>query len=288
MAKPSAKAQKPRAKKSSKVRKPAAPKRSAKRAAAPGIAIAPSSAAPAPAADAGEAAHTRFLPAADAIPADHVKALRADAALALQNVEAGVKAVIGARAALDGRIRDVDWGAVEGLPALARAVCFAAARVEATVLPGVGVADKLAEARKLRVVLLKTAEALAEAGRLPVASVDEIRAGHGFLDTANDCVDLAALFRKHRAKIDGLHALTPEQLTRAAELGSELVAALKPRLAKAGDEAGVQARAVEVRDRLWTLLLREHAELRRLASFQWVEEVDAHVPPLQAPRPARG
>ncbi len=283
MAKPSAKAQTPRAKKSSvNARKPVAPpKPPAKRAARPGPAAPPSGGA---FLDVNEAAYARFLPAADAIPADQVKALRADAALALHNVEAGVKALIAARAALDGRIRAVDWGAVEGLPALARAVCFAAARVEATVLPGVGVADKLAEARKLRVVLLKSAEAIAEAGRLPVGPVDEIRAGHGFLDTANDCVDLAALFSKHRAKIAGLHALTPEQLSRAAELGAELVAALKPRLAKPGEEAAVQARAVEARDRLWTLLLRQHAELRRLGAFEWVDEVDAHVPPLQAPR----
>ena len=199
-----------------------------------------------------------------------------------------MRAVTGARAALDARVRDVDWRAIEGLPALARAVCLAAARVESTALPGVGVADKLAEARKLRVVLLKTAEALAEAGRLPVEAVEKIRAGHGFLDTANDCVDLAALFRKHRSRVAGLHALTAEQLARAAELGAELVLALKPRLAKAGEDAAAQARAVDARDRLWSLLLEEHRELRRLGAFQWVDEVDAHVPPLQAPRQSRG
>jgi hypothetical protein len=250
--------------------------------------VQPPEPAPADRVEVAEVAYARFLPAADAIPSDQVKALRADAALALHNVEVGVRSVTGAREGIDAQIRGVDWRAIEGLPGLARAVCLAAARVESSVLPGVGVADKLSEARKLRVVLLKTAEALAEAGRLPVEAVEAIRAGHGFLDTANDCVDLAALFRKHRAKIAGLHALTAEQLARAAELGAELVLALKPRLAKAGEDAAAHARAVDARDRLWTLLLSEHRELRRLGAFQWVDEVDSHVPPLQAPRQFRG
>jgi hypothetical protein len=316
MAKPSAKAKKSRTPKSSPkvtaprgpakklaaavaspklppAREPASPKLPpAREPAAPKLP--PARELPATALTGDEGAYARFLPLAEAIAADQVKAFRADAALALHNVEAGVRAVTGARAALDARVRDLDWAAIEGLPALARAVCFAAAQVETTGLPGVGVADQLAEARKLRVVLLKTAEALAESGRLPVEAVDRIRAGHGFIDTANDCVDLAALFRKHRAKIAGLHALTPQQLARAAELGAELVAALKPKLV--GHDGGAEtppnppdprraeklpARAAERRDRLWTLLLQEHRELRRLGAFHWIDEVDAHVPPLR-------
>jgi hypothetical protein len=201
-------------------------------------------------------------------------------------VEAGVRAVLGVRGALDARIREIDWGSIEKLTALARAVCFAASQIEAP-LPMVGLADKLAEARKLRGVLLKKAELLATTGHLPAAAVEKIRQGHGFIDTANDCIALAALFRRYKSKLADLHAVTPEQLARATELGSELCAALAldPRLAKKSDETTPPSRATDTRDRLWTLLLRGHRELRRLGAFHWVDEVDQHVPPLEARRP---
>jgi hypothetical protein len=301
MAKPSARARKPSAQKSSakaqkssvrksptqaaKVTKPAAkvakPAAKAAKPAAKVRAARPSSSG-APV----EAAYARFLPLAEAVPAVEVKELGVDALAAYHNVEAGVRAVLQVRGALDARIREIDWGAIEDLKALARAVCFAASQVEAP-LPVVGLADKLAEARRLRGVLLKKAEMLATTGHLPAAAVEKIRQGHGFIDTANDCIALAALFRRYRAKLADTQAVTPVELGRAAELGSELAAALAldPRLVKKSDETTPPSRATDTRDRLWTLLLRGHRELRRLGAFHWIDDVDRHVPPLEARRP---
>lgn len=40
-------------------------------------------------------------------------------------------------------------------------------------------------------------------------------------------------------------------------------------------------RAVDTRDRLWTLLSSRHeAQLRRAGMWLWVDDVDGHVPPL--------
>ena len=52
-------------------------------------------------------------------------------------------------------------------------------------------------ARELRDVLLASAEALAKSGVIPARPVAKIREGKGPIDSAQDCVDLSALFLKH-------------------------------------------------------------------------------------------
>lgn len=234
-----------------------------------------------------QAAYDRFLPAARELAPDQVVPFRADASLAFHNIEAGVNAVTGVRAALDARIRGIAWDEIIGYPQLALGVCFAASQVETTAPPVTGIAASLAEARRLRKVILAAADALAAAGLIPAGEVAEIHAGHGDIDAAKDCVDLVALFRKHAAPIKGNHAVKPPQLARAAEIGSWLVATLKPRRARKGAKPADLAQATDARDRLWTLLVQGHRELRRLGCFQWLEEVDAHVPTLQAHRRMR-
>jgi hypothetical protein len=262
-------------------KKPSAPKQSPKKAAAPASAEAGDGVAPV---TGNEAAYDHFVPATKSLAAASVKAFRADASLAYHNVLAGVKALLEVRAALDGRIRAIEWTTIERLPELALAVCFAASQVETTAVPVTGTAAKLAEARKLRNVLITAADALAAAGVIPLDAVAKIHAGRGLIDLANDCVALAALFRKYAAKIARQHAVTAAQITRSADVGSELVAVLKPKRARKGEKAEVLATALDVRNRLWTLLIDGHRELRRLGAFQWVEEVDEHVPALQAYR----
>ena len=233
-----------------------------------------------------QAAFDAFAPAARALTGA-IRPFRADASLAYHNVEAGVVSVVSARKALDERIRDIDWEAIEGATNLALAVCFAASQAATTTAPATGIAAKLAEARPLRRLLLRSAQALAGAGLVSEKDVAAILAGHGSLDAANDCVNLAALFTKNAAKIRGQHPVTAAQIARAAALGSELTTLLKPARAKAGKKDGAVAAATDIRDRLWTLLVATHLELRRLGAFLWVDDVDAHVPQLQASRSGR-
>lgn len=229
-----------------------------------------------------EAAYVRFLPNAQQLDATAIKPFRADASLAYHNVDAGVKAVTAARSELDARVRSIDWTAIAALPDLALAVCFAASQVATAAPPATGIAEKLALARKLRTVLITGADALAAAGLLPAAAVAKIHVGQGPIDTANDCVDLAALFRKHEQDIRGRHAVTKAQLAAAATVGSDLVTLLRPKRARAGTKPVVLTDAISARDRLWTLLIRGHTELRRLGAFHWIDEVNEHVPQLQA------
>ena len=70
-----------------------------------------------------------------------------------------------------------------------------------------------------------------------------LHAGSGKIDVASDCIGLAALFQKYAA----------------------------------------QARAADVRDRLWTLVKQGHdAPWRACAFLYGPDEIDAKVPALQA------
>ncbi|XYI04300.1 hypothetical protein ACMHYB_00915 [Sorangium sp. So ce1128] len=87
----------------------------------------------------------------------------------------------------------------------------------------------LAEAAPLRENLLGDAEALARRGLLDAETVADIRAGQGYIDTANDLVALSALFSASWSEIAGRTVATEEEVKRAGEIGPQLLAALGPR-----------------------------------------------------------
>ena len=69
----------------------------------------------------------------------------------------------------------------------------------------------------------------------------------------------------------------------AAEVGSALLARLKPGGARRTRSLdGDRAARADARDRLWTLLVKRHAELWRAGAYLFGRAVDQHVPPLQS------
>ena len=231
-----------------------------------------------------QAAYEAYMPRARALTGP-IKPFRADASLAYHNVAAGTAAVVGARETIDERVTKTDWAALAHPPNHALAVCYAASVVSNATTPDTGLRGKLAEAAALRRVLLSAARSLRDAGALDAKAVAAIERGSGPRDAAEDCVALAALFTKNAVKLRGKHPVTSAQVTRAAAVGSEVMAALKPKRARgAAKDASAD---VDARDRLWTLLNQTHTELRRHGLFVWVDDADAHVPVLQASRSLR-
>lgn len=231
-----------------------------------------------------EAAFHAFLPQALALAPAEVAEFHADVSLASRNVDAGVAAVIAARASIEARVSKTDWAAIAALPNLGLAVCFAARRVELSSAVATGTPALLAEARTLRRKLVTSADALAESGLLPEAQVAKAHRGRGPRNTASDLEDLAALFEKNAAAIKGRHPITAAQLARAKVVGATLLKVLRPKAAPRSAKSTETAAAIDARDRLWTLLEKGYTEVRRLGMWQWVDDVDAHVPALQAHR----
>ncbi len=222
-------------------------------------------------------AYEQHLPEAEALAEDDVRPFRADGSLALHNIEMGLDSISPYIDRITIELPTVDVATLQKLPELALAVIYAAAQVDRSSDGSTG--ELLEKARASRSLLLTSAEALALAGILPVHDVERIRAGTGPIDLAQDNVDLAALLTKHAAAIAGKTAVTSEQITAAAEVGSDLLGRLKPKGTRSKDPA---TEAVALRDRLWTLLVTRHKELRRVGMWLWMEAVDPFVPALQS------
>jgi hypothetical protein len=226
-------------------------------------------------------AFDKFLPEAQALAPAAILPYRLDADLAVANVKTALAAILARKADIPAHLPKVDLQALLALPELVMAVKFAALRAEQIEPSEKTVGDGLAEARKLRRSLLSVARGLAETGVVPAHEVDAIVAGRGSRDVAEDCVALAGLYRKHAAAIDGKHAVSDAQIEQAAEIGSWLLAAMRPGNAPP-EKAGPLPVAIDERNRLATLLVNRHAELRKVAHYFHGDAYEDVAPSLQS------
>jgi len=224
----------------------------------------------------------KFVPVADRIPERDVVTCRSDVVLANRNVAAGVAAVLEYEDVIRNELPKVDLQEIRTLPDLAVSVVYATTQVD-RFLPSKEVSELIARARELRAFLLTTAEALVHAKLLDAHVVAKIRAGKGDIDAAKDCIELAALFAKHAAKLRGKSPVTGEHIKEATELGKQLITLVKPKRVKEPKKvAEEEKRAREIRDRLWTLLIQRFDKLRRVGAYLFgVDGLDQRVPGLQ-------
>lgn len=230
-----------------------------------------------------EAAFEEFIGEARTLAIALVLAFKGNASLAVHNVERGVKAVMPHRDVIQ-RLPGIDPYRIERLPNLALALAFAHAVVQrAAGIKASGETQKqLSRAAVLRRAMLLSLEACAEAGLVPAAEIKPIRAGKGPLDMTGDVIALVALFRKYENVLKGNTPVTREILHEASEVATALQMALKP----AGTPTLKEARSLKEmesdRNRLWTLLVNGHSDLRKVAGFLWGDGASKHVPALQS------
>ena len=234
-----------------------------------------------------DASYAHYLKLAMALPKDEVVPYRLDPQLALYNVKFGLASLEGSWAQLKKALPLLNFDLLEDLPALCQAVIAASTQVVGPERSDGEVSALMAEARTLRSLLLSTASALALPGHLPAAAVDKIRAGVGFIDMARDCIELALLYKKHPASLTQQQLVSTTDLDRAEEVGAELLERLKPTGSHKTPAPGESTATVE-RNRLASLLVACHRDLRRAGYWLWADQVDAHVPYLQARKVVRG
>src|SRR5579883_217410 len=217
------------------------------------------------------------------LAAEDVLPFKADAALALHNVQVGVKAVQPFEARIAAELPAVDFAQIVTLPDLAQAVVGAALDVHRDQPAASTIDDLLARAYPVRKKLLSAARALADAEVLKEADVRAIEVGRGRIDAANDCVQLEKLFRANADAVKGKSAVTEADLVEAKTVGEQLQLLLHPKRAshdRPTPEA--VAAAADLRDRLWTLLVQRYDRLWRVGAWLFGHQVDEKVPPLQS------
>lgn len=223
-----------------------------------------------------------------------VVSLRVNLGFARRNAFTAATAVLGQRVLIEAKVKKPDFAAVERLDTLVDST-EAASRALFHIEKSTSSLDQdLARLWPLRMQLLSMAEVLAGAGYLPMAAVDAIRAGRGKLDGAKDLVDLADLFAKHARKLVGkMGPITQDDLVEAKQLGKRLVDTIKPVRGRAPRPADkLRDDALNLRDRLNTLLLIDYETTWFLGAAAFGSKVDNFVPPLgsggtKPPAPAK-
>ncbi|WP_434391477.1 hypothetical protein [Melittangium boletus] len=240
---------------------------------------------------ASRTAYDSFYPAAMAIEPGFIEACGADVVLAYHAVVRGVENVVGAGSVIVGRLPNVNLVELSQLPRLAQGLVFAELRVEYE-LQASSFGRLFDEAQGLRRKLRKTADALAEAGLLSDADAEEVwlRAQQDILE---DCVALTALLRRNEGRLAGRSPLSGANLTEAEQLVGKLRLMLGRRSEEGDDTGPSLLRAIEQRDRFWTLLAQRHDVLWRCGAWLHGRGVEEKVPPLprrqSGPRrPVRG
>ncbi|AUX23847.1 hypothetical protein SOCEGT47_043770 [Sorangium cellulosum] len=223
----------------------------------------------------------RFAPEALALPEREVEVCRADVRIAFANVKQGVQAVCSDPARVRKALPELPLDDVLALPDLGRALVFVSTRITAKPASAREIEAKLKIVAELREPMLLVAETLAKRGLLPKEVVAEIRAGTGKYDMASDGMALAHLYEEHAEALRGKHPFTREEFAALQEASEWLLDNLTPDGARR-PVARQRGEAEMMRDRLWTLMVRRHVDLRKIGYYFHGDAFEEMTPKLQS------
>ena len=224
-----------------------------------------------------------FLAEANLLPKEKVVPLKVDVNLVFANVQQGILSVQPQLTRLRSELPMLNVDGLMKLPRLAEALLYAHGEAirHSQPVKRAEMEAKLGELQSLRESMLLQAEVFALVGLVPEARVAQIRAGKGLFDAAQDGVALADLYGAYRGQIAGKHPFSEAQIARVAELGHALMKVITPEGARASVSSAA-VKAMDERDRIYSLLLLRHGELRRAGYYLFGDEIDEKVPTLGA------
>ncbi len=224
-----------------------------------------------------------FLAEANLLPKEKVVPLKVDVNLVFANVQQGILSVQPQLTRLRSELPMLNVDGLMKLPRLAEALLYAHGEAirHSQPVKRAEMEAKLGELQSLRESMLLQAEVFALVGLVPEARVAQIRAGKGLFDAAQDGVALADLYGAYRGQIAGKHPFSDAQIARVAELGHALMKVITPEGARASVSSAA-VKAMDERDRIYSLLLLRHGELRRAGYYLFGDEIDEKVPTLGA------
>ncbi|WP_437538186.1 hypothetical protein WME79_19780 [Sorangium sp. So ce726] len=232
------------------------------------------------------AAFDKTLSEIEALSTDRLIAINLDIPRVVSQVLGVLPGILALRPAIAGHLPQHDVALLDRLETYALAAWYAHLAWLSSGGAENSLKPLLAEAAPLRENLLSDAEALVRRGLLDADTVAEIRAGQGYIDTANDLVALSALFTASWSEVTGKTAATEEEVRRAGEIGPQILAALGVR--EHGKGPG-PTEAADRRARAFSLLVHAYDQTRRAVAYlRWNEgDADSIAPSLYKGRTGR-
>jgi hypothetical protein len=215
------------------------------------------------------------------LPEADVVICRADVRIAFVNVKQGINAVCAAPERIREALPRIPLNDVLELPDLCRALIFATTRITGRPASSKEIEAQLAVIREPREQMLQVAETLAAKKLLPADEVAAIRAGSGKYDMASDGVALVRVYGEHADAVRGRHPFTSDEFERLRVASEWLLDNITPDGARRPVQR-TRGDAAEMRDRLWTLLLRRYSDLRAIGYYFHRDEFEEFTPKLQS------
>lgn len=218
---------------------------------------------------------------AEAVAPEVAVPFGADLPLALHNVRMGVEAILPHAARIAADLPNIPLPQVLALPNYVRGVIHADSKSSAPrAVTRDDIAANLAALQGLRVPTILQLQVFKYKKLIDAITVDDIVAGRGTLNFAQDGIDIARVFTENRDAWRGKHPFTDAEIAELGRLGNWLLDHVQP--------DGATARPATpneydlLRRQFWALVVTLHRHLRTIGVVLWGEDgVDAHVPKLQ-------
>lgn len=217
-----------------------------------------------------ETLYKRYLTMAARLAEEEVQGFRGDPRIVLVNVKRGVAAVLGTEEqvkAVREHLPKIPVDELQALPNLARALLFASRNVAPRAASPKEIEKALAGISGPREDMLSQADLLSRRGLLDKDRVAQIRAGNGKFDMAEDGIALASLFTEHATALKGQHPFTEEEIEKLRRTSEWLIDNMTPAGARAPSKKTTKHPSEDARDRLWTVTLKRHEQLRKIAYY---------------------
>lgn len=221
----------------------------------------------------------RYIVEARGIPADQIVVYRGDDAIALSNVRIGLDNLAPHLSDVPRHLPLMRFDDITSSADVARAVVFAGMLVPQKTASNAEIRVRTARMLPMRTQVLGVVRTLVDRKAIPASALNGVGTGRGPRSSAADAVRLADAISTNAAAIQGTHPFSAAEISQLRADGEWLLEALRPANAKRQKARREDTRAGD-RDRLWTLLLRRHEVLRKVAHYFHGDSLDEVVPPL--------
>jgi len=241
---------------------------------------------PVPAEATQQQALEQVRPLAAALPANAIAVLNADPDLVCDTAHFAEGELRAREQDIREQLPKTDFAGLFSLRTLALALLWAMSLWRRVQPAEKTLRAKLPRMFQLRRAMLSTLESAVALELLPQKAYDDIAAGTGPLDAAQDLADLCGHFRTE--VLAGRTLVTPAMVEEADALAVEVRGLLRPSGASKRPATPEETAAADLRDRVWTLLGQRYEKARQAAVVVWgTRAADRHVPPLGSRRVVR-
>lgn len=226
-----------------------------------------------------EATLTELEPELKAIAPSDVKPYRTGAAAAVRNAKRIVKSLKEHMPRLRKELPYLEHHRLERLARVSFALAYVVASATRMQRVGPTRRDQQTSMYRVRRLLLDSLIPVARKGLIPQEELNEIMAGTGVADALEDIMAMLLIFDERWSLLKNKTPVEQSDLQEARDIVETMYPRVRPDGGLEPEPMDV-AEIIEYRDRIWTLLLRDHKEAIVAGTYLSRDKESVEIPPL--------